>query len=142
MRGIPGLNPDPQPSDQDQRDIVCLVYAGDGRTQLSTSRGETHPVTWQFETIVVDILTPHSDLAGDLAALEPYTYLVPRTLFARFAKDRWGGTIVNIGDSTSPGATWPIRRNLVGPVSVGGIDSIGYRFECDVSYQEDVLYDI
>ena len=141
MRGLPGLNPDPQPSDQDQHPVVCLVYSGNGRTQLSTSRGDTTPVVWQFETIVIAVYTAQSDLGEDLQVLEPYTYLVPRALFAKFAKDRWNDTVVNIGDSTSPGSTWPIRRALTGPVSIGGVNCIGYEFECDVTFQEDVLYD-
>lgn len=141
LKTLPGLNPDEYPSAQDEQPIVCLVYPGSGRAQLGTSSNDSgRPSYWEFDTVVIDIVTPQSDMAADYKAVEPYAQGVPTALFAAFSNDRFNGKITTMSDPYTPGSTWPIRRSLIYPVS-GGVDVLGYRFEVDVSYQVDIIHD-
>lgn len=135
LSAIPGLSPGRYPGEQDHNRIVCLIYPGPGRAQLGTSSGrEGLPMRWQFDTIIIDVVTPRSDMAADFAAVEPYADTVPAALFAAFSHHRFSGLVTTLGDATTPGSTWPVRRSLIFPQQAG-YDVIGYRWEVDVSYQ-------
>lgn len=136
LGGIAGLNPGQYPTEQDHNRILCLIYPGPGRSQLGTSSGGHSglPQRWQFDTIMIDVATPRSDMAYDFAAVTPYVQLVESALFKAFSHTRFSGLVTTLGDATSPGSTWPVRRSLIFPQQAG-IDVIGYRWEVDVSYQ-------
>lgn len=136
LSGIDGLTPGQYPSEQDHNRIVCLVYPGPGRSQLGTSSGGLSglPMRWQFDTIMIDVGTIRSDMQYDFAAVVPYAGLVENALFKAFSHTRFSGLVTTLGDATSPGSTWPVRRSLIFPQQAG-IDVIGYRWEVDVSYQ-------
>lgn len=141
LRGIDGLNPDEYPSEQDQNPIVCLVYPGPGRAQLGSSMGGNgHPNYWSFDTIIIDVFTLRSDMLMDYKAVEPYAQGIPTALMVAYSDHRFHGHVVTMSDPGAPGSTWPIRRSPIFPVS-GGIDALGYRFEIDVSYQVDIIYE-
>jgi hypothetical protein len=136
---IDGLSPGRYPSEQDHNRIVCMVYPGPGRAQIGTSSGGHSglPQRWQFDTIIIDVVTPRSDMAYDFAAVETYAESVTATLFKSFYTHRFAGLTVTLGDATTPGSTWPVRRSLIFPQQAG-VDVIGYRWEVDVSYQVDI----
>lgn len=141
LRGLPGLNPDEYPSEQDENQVICLVYPGPGRAQLGSSRGGNgHPNYWSFDTVIIDIFTLRSDLQSDYKAVEPYAQGVPTALMRAFSEHRFHGHVVAMSDPGAPGSTWPIRRTSIFLQS-GGVDAIGYRFEVDVSYQVDIIHD-
>ena len=132
---IPGLRPGQYPSEQDQNQIVCLIYPGPGRAQIGTSSGRGGlPSRWDFDTIIIEVATTRSDMASDFLAVEPYVSSVPAALFRAFAQNRFSGLVATLGDPMTPGSTWPVRRSLIFPQSAG-MDVIGYRWEVDVSYQ-------
>ena len=141
LTGIPGLLPDEYPSEQNEQPVFCLVYPGQGRAQLGTSRGGTgHPSYWEFDTVIIDIVTPRSDMLSDFKAVERYPGLVPSALMAAFSDHKFNGYVAVMSDPTAPGSTWPIRRALIYP-QAGGVDMLGYRFEVDLAYQVEILHD-
>lgn len=139
--GLEGLNPDEYPSEQDQRQLICLVYPGPGRAQLGSSMGGNgHPNYWSFDTIIIDVFTLRSDMLSDYKAVEPYAQGIPSALMKAFSQHRFHDHVVAMSDPGAPESTWPIRRTSIFPQS-GGIDALGYRFEVDVSYQVDIIHD-
>jgi hypothetical protein len=141
LRGLPGLNPDEYPSEQDENPVICLVYPGPGRAALGSSHGGNgYPNYWTFDTILIDVFVLRSDLLMDYKAVEPYAQGVITALMAAFSRDRFNGQVVAMGDPGTPGSGVPIRRSPLFPQS-GGIDGLGHRFEVDVSYQVDILHD-
>lgn len=142
LRPLPGIRSTPdQPGDVELADTICLVYPGPGQARLGTSsgRGGT-PNRWQLDTVLIDVYRFLSDLARDMETLEPLAEAVPAALMAAFARDRFNGWVVTLGDPQTPGAVWPVRRSLIMP-DKQGIQAVGYHFEVDVAYQVEILYD-
>lgn len=139
LRTVDGLRSVPdEPPEQINAFPVCLVYPGSGRMQLGPARGPNGlPRCWEFHTVTIDIYQNRSDIARDLLTVRPFSRSVPAALIAAYATDRFNGTVALLGDPQLTSGTWPVRYALIMP-EPGGINAVGYRFELDVSFQEDI----
>jgi hypothetical protein len=124
-----------------------IVYPGPGSSGIKTSMGTNgFGNRWTAQTIIIDVFTTRQNIANDMADMRPFAWLVPNALFAAFARDRFNGTVLMLGDITTSGGgrgsvSTPVCRwqLIYPPPGAGGLPAVGWRFELDVTIEEDIV---
>lgn len=139
LRTLTGLSALPdQPPEQLNEWPALLVYAREGFWRLGTASGATgKPMRWGIHTIRVALHVERGpDLARATAELMPFAERIPHALFAGFYRDRFGGTVVLMGDP-QVNQVAPITYE-VGPDIWGGIETLALRCGLQVAAQEEI----
>lgn len=114
---------------------VIVAYPDGGTIRLETTRSDhNRPSTFAVHTITVSLHWPRKELRYDIARLLGFADTIPEALMASFIRDRFGGTVVALGDARSPGASGAIRYEF-GDGEWGGIQTLAFRFSFDVTAQ-------
>ena len=114
---------------------AIVAYPDGGTVRLATTKtAHNRPGTWSVHTITIRIHWPRKDLEYDMDRILPFADAIPEALLASFVRDRFGGTVVALGDARSPGASGAIRYDF-GDGSYGGIETIAFGVSFDVTVE-------
>jgi hypothetical protein len=112
---------------------AIVAYPEGGTVRLATTHtAHARPGTWGVHTISIRIHWPRKDLEFDTERILGFADAIPAALMARFIRDRFGGTVVALGDARSPGASGAIRYEF-GDGNYGGVDTLAFGFSFDVT---------
>lgn len=121
---------------------VCLVYPGSGNYRQGSAVGSGgNPMGWGLHTITIDVHKNRTNLPDDILAILPLATDIPHALLLGYQTDKFNGTVVALGDVRTPGGTGgtgAIRYEFLTP-SPSGLDAVGYRFELDVTVEEEIV---
>jgi hypothetical protein len=117
---------------------AIVAYPDAGSARLATSLSERGmPGSWGVHTITIRVHWPRKDLEYDMERILGFADSIPQALLARFVRDRFGGTVVALGDARNRGASGAIRYEF-GDGNYGGIETVAYAFSFDVT-TEDII---
>jgi hypothetical protein len=131
-----------QPRDANYDTVTLLLYPVAGAHRLGTAdRGNGYAARMAVHTIRCDLVTPRKHLPDDLQRLQAYADAIPNALFAGFVRDRFNDTVFGLGDlSFSHGPTFgssTLRMTLTD--GIWGEGTIGYRYEFEITIEEDIV---
>lgn len=114
---------------------AIVAYPETGSYRLATtSMAHNRPGSWGVHTITIRIHWPRKDLEHDIVRILPFADTISEALLASFVRDRFGGTVVALGDARSPGASGAIRYEF-GDGQYGGVDTVAFGFSFEVTTQ-------
>lgn len=114
---------------------AIVAYPETGSYRLATtSMAHSRPGSWGVHTITIRIHWPRKDLEHDIVRILPFADTISEALLASFVRDRFGGTVVALGDARSPGASGAIRYEF-GDGQYGGVDTVAFGFSFEVTTQ-------
>lgn len=117
---------------------ACIVYHQSGDWQRSThSSANGHGSVIGVHTFIAEVAVPHKDLARDIATLRPITDEVVDALWKAANRDRFGGTVIDLGNMMRQSSTPPVRHEKLAGTWAGD-NTIGIRFEIDVTVEREV----
>lgn len=139
LRLLPGLYATPDaPPEQLSVFPALVVYPQSGFWRLGSPSGaRARGMRWGTHTIAIRVHVERSSLAHDVGQALPYAESVPDALFRGFARDRYGGAVVALGDPSVGGSAAPLRYEF-GPDQWGGIDTLAWRWSLDVTVEEEI----
>lgn len=142
LRLLPGLVATPDsPPEQLSVFPALVIYPSSGFWRTGSAYGpRERAMRWGTHTLSIRLHIERSNLATDVAQALPYGELIADALLRGFARDRFGGTVVALGDPVtlkSSGGSAPLRYEF-GPDSWGGIDTLAWKVALDVSVEEEI----
>jgi hypothetical protein len=116
VRGIGGISEVPEnPPDQISADLFAVGYVGQGRHESGPPELRT-----VHHDIIIEVRTPHRDLAASIAKLMPFVDSVPNAIMYNvYMGNKLNGKIQNIG---------PVRCSGIMPLDYGATPCDGIRF--------------
>ena len=112
---------------------AIVAYPESGTYRLATTHtAHGRPGSWGVHTITIRIHWPRKDLEHDVERILPFADTIAEALLASFVRDRFGGTVIALGDARSPGASGAIRYEF-GDGNSGGVDTVAFGFSFDVT---------
>jgi hypothetical protein len=119
---------------------AAIVYPTAGRSRFASSVGAGgQPVLWKYRTVVIDLyVTSSGNLGASLKRARPFADSVPDALMRAYAADRFGGLVTMLGDPDGLGGSWPVRHEAIQTEISGGGTAMGWRFELDIAYTEEL----
>lgn len=115
---------------------AVLIYPLRGDGELHTySGGNGLPVERRHVTLGMDLHVEYETTALDEATVLAISANEPLSsrIWRGFLNDRFGGTVMQLGTETTP----PIRWSFV-TMNWGGTETIGFRYEIDLTVMEDI----
>lgn len=113
-----------------------LIYPLRGEGELHTAHGGNGlPVERRRVTLQLDLHIEYEDAALEAATVLALSTNEPlsKRLWRGFLLDRFNGTVMLLGTETTP----PIRWEFV-TMNWGGTQTIGFRYELDLTVMEDI----
>lgn len=132
LRAVPGLEGlTEEPREQLNRNPMLVAYPGTGDWQLGTASGGAsgRPMRWCRPLLYVEVHVVRKDLPRDFRKLLPFGDSVPAAIYAAYARDRLGGTVVLLHRVSF----------TFGALGWGEVETIGWRFTVEVSIEEEIL---
>lgn len=138
LRAVPGLaHAHTAPPEQINEWPALVVYPGNGYARLNTHSDGNRGTTLAQHTLIIELHVPLKGEPEQYETLLGFADSVPRAVFAAFAGDRMGGTVVSLGDYRQGGASAPLRWEQ-GASEWGGIQTRVMRFTLDVAVEEGI----
>lgn len=136
LRSVPGLAAAPNhPQEQINEWPMLFAFSKSGSWRLGTADdGIGHKMRFGSHTIQVVVMVPRKDLPADIARLMPFAESVPNALLAGFVRDKFGGSIVGLGDVWGGSGSTAITYETGGDDYTQGVELI--RFSMTVSVEE------
>lgn len=116
---------------------ACLVWHESGSWQRSTHMSDGHGSVIGVHTFIAEVAVARKDLKRDMATLRPITDEVVDALWTSANRDRFGGTVIDLGNMMRQSSTPPVRHEKL-PNTWAGDNTIGIRFEIDVTVSREV----
>lgn len=118
---------------------ALVVYPSSGAWRLGSHSGERGvPMRMAKHTIQIVLFVARKDLERDFDQLMWFCDVLPDRLFAGFKADKYGDTVLALGDpKTANNATEPIRY-VLGPEQWASDDFIVWGMELDVTTNQEI----
>lgn len=117
---------------------ALLVWHESGSWQRSAHSSLTeHGSVMGVHTFVAEVAVARKDLKRDMATLRPITDDVVDALWKSANANRFGGTVIDLGNMMRQSSTPPVRHEKVSGTWAGD-NTIGIRFEIDVTVEREV----
>jgi hypothetical protein len=140
LRTLPGLRPllDEVPDAVNAYPAIVVYPIGMNWKLGSHSGDRGKGMRMGMYTIGIELIVARKDLARDVALLMEFCESLPDHLFAGFSRDKYGDTVLQLGNpSLAQNATWPIRIAMV-PSSWGDDTTLAWRCEFDVATNREI----
>ena len=117
---------------------ACIVYHQSGDWQRSShSSTNGHGSVIGVHTFIAEVAVAHKDLARDIATLRPIADEVVDALWKSANANKFGGTVIDLGNMMRQSSVPPIRHEKVSP-GWASDNTIAIRFEIDVTVEREV----
>lgn len=125
--------------DQTSANPIVTVYPVAGFWRLGTASGGSleRAMRWGTHTVRVRVSVPWRDTERDMDDLMPFGESIPAALFSGYVRDRFGGTVVCIGDPEQRGGTPPLRYEF-GPTGTETEPKLSWTFSLDITVEEEI----
>ena len=140
LRTLPGLRPllDEVPDSVNVYPAIVVYPIGMNWKLGSHSGDRGKPMRLGLYTIGIELIVARKDLPRDVDKLMEFCEVLPDFLFAGFSRDKYGDTVLQLGNpALAQNATWPIRIAMV-PSSWGDDTTLSWRCEFDVSTNREI----
>lgn len=137
LRLVPGLVRTTGAQDVINEFPWLMVYPGTSDHQVYThDDGDGHVVLIGVYQIKARVYVEHKDTAADVARLTPFLSTIPNAWHAGWKRDKFGGTVLSLGDVRNGGAGSNVSGEL-GPDDFGG-NLLMAAFVTTISIEEPV----
>lgn len=120
-------------------DPLILVYPNAGLWRWGTAcNANGNRARWGVHTLTIRVHVYRKELPVSSARIYPFSESVPLALLKGYQADKFGGTVVCMGDYTNPGADVPITYTFE-PNDIADIPTLSWTFKLTVSVEDEVI---